>query len=80
MRRSVTSSFSGPDRFQAALSAHGAIEFIYTESGRFLARSTEIVLNQLRLTLSRKALHGSRSLKYRRRWSWWRSRSITMPQ
>lgn len=49
MRGSVTSTFSEPEEFQAAMSADRRISFLFTETGRFRARSTEVRLNHLRL-------------------------------
>lgn len=49
MRGSVTSTFSDPEEFQAAMSADSSISFLFTGSGRFRAQSTEIKLNHLRL-------------------------------
>ena len=49
MRGSVTSVFSEPEEFQAAMSAEGSISFVFTGHGRFHARSTEVKLNRLRL-------------------------------
>jgi hypothetical protein len=49
MRSSVTSTFSDPEEFQAAMSADGSISFLFTGSGRFRARSTEVKLDHLRL-------------------------------
>lgn len=49
MRGSVTSTFSDPEEFQAAMSADLNISFLFTGSGRFRARSTDVKLNHLRL-------------------------------
>jgi len=49
MRGSVTSVFSEPEEFQAAMAADGGTSFIFTGRGRFRARSTQVKLNRLRL-------------------------------
>ena len=56
MRGSVTSTFTDPEEFQAATSADRSISFLFTESGRFRARSTEVKLNHLRLVSFEESL------------------------
>lgn len=47
MRASVTSTFSEPEEFQAAMSRAGSIGLIFMPGGRFRARSAEVKLNRL---------------------------------
>ncbi len=56
MRGSVTSTFSDPEEFQAVTSADRSISFLFTESGRFRARSTEVKLNHLHLVSFEESL------------------------
>jgi AraC-like DNA-binding protein len=49
MRGSVTSVFSEPEEFRAAMAAEGSMSFVFTGRGRFRARSTQVKLNRLRL-------------------------------
>jgi AraC-like DNA-binding protein len=56
MRGSVTSTFSEPEEFRAAMSADRSISFLFTESGRFRARSTEVRLDHLRLVSVEESL------------------------
>jgi hypothetical protein len=56
MRGSVTSTFSDPKEFQAAMSADLSISFLFTGSGRFRARSTEVKLNHIRLVSFEESL------------------------
>ena len=56
MRSSVTSTFSEPEEFRAAMSADGSIGLFFTGSGRFRARSTEVKLDHLRLVSVEESL------------------------
>ena len=49
MRRSVTSVFSDPDDFEAAMRAEGGVSLVITASGRFHARITQAGLNGVHL-------------------------------
>ena len=56
MPGSVTSVFSEPDDFEAALRKEGARGLLVTGRGQFRARLTQITLHRLRL------LHGEEQL------------------
>jgi AraC-like DNA-binding protein len=53
---SVTSAFSEPDEFQAALCADGVLGILITGRGRFRARLTQITLHRLRLLAAEEHL------------------------
>jgi AraC-like DNA-binding protein len=50
MPASVTSVFSEPDDFRAALRADGVLSLLVTEPGQFRARLTQVTLQHLRLS------------------------------
>ena len=50
MPGSVTSVFSEPDDFEAALRKEGALQLLATGRGQFRARLTQITLHGLRLS------------------------------
>jgi AraC-like DNA-binding protein len=56
MRGSVTSTFSEPEEFQAAMSRNGINGSVFTGIGRFRARLTEVKLNHLRLVSVQESL------------------------
>jgi AraC-like DNA-binding protein len=53
---SVTSVFSEPDDFQAALREDGVLGMLITRHGRFRARLTQITLHRLRLSAAEEQL------------------------
>jgi len=56
MPGSVTSLFSEPDEFQAALREDGVLNLLITESGQFRARLTQVTLHHLRLSAGDECL------------------------
>jgi hypothetical protein len=56
MPGSVTSVFSEPDDFQAALREEGALGMLVTGPGRFRARLTQVTLHRLRLLAAEEHL------------------------
>jgi hypothetical protein len=54
--RTLTSVFSEPDDFLAALSGEGVVRFLVTSHGQFRARLTQIVLHRLRLSAGEEQL------------------------
>jgi hypothetical protein len=56
MPGSVTSVFSEPDDFQAALRADGVLSLLITGQGQFRARLTQVTLHNLRLAAGGECL------------------------
>jgi AraC-like DNA-binding protein len=56
MPRSVTSVFSNPKDFQAALSKDAILSLVVSGPGRFRARLTQVVLNDMRLAAGEEEL------------------------
>jgi hypothetical protein len=56
MPGSVTSVFSEPDDFQAALREDGVLSFLITGHGQFRARLTQVTLHRWRLWTSEEHL------------------------
>jgi AraC-like DNA-binding protein len=56
MPRSVTSVFSEPADFEAALRAEGCLGLLVTGSGEFRARLTQVALHRLRLSATEEQL------------------------
>src|SRR5262252_2748707 len=56
MPHSVASVFSNPKDFQAALSKYGVFSLLVTGSGRFRARLTQIVLDDMCLAAGEEEL------------------------